>query len=619
MARWYNNNKGTNIHTSITGMIGLASYLVMSIPVKDASGISFVISGVVGLFGAMIISILSAEIFIKLSSTKKLVNYVNDDPEVAVPQAFVSVLPAMIVVFIFVGLRILLVASGIEAGLTDITNYILRKPYETNSQSLGTAILYNLSTHIMWLFGIHGNNVLDSVAKEVFAHAGSSRIITKTFFDVFVYMGGSGTTLALLIALFLFGRNKSHRTLFKFALPNSIFNINEPLVFGIPIVLNPIYAIPFVLTPSLMFLTTYLGIKMGFVSPIINEVSWATPVFISGYIATGSISGILLQVFNLLIAVAIYTPFVLLSERLSQLHFKASYKNLLDLVTTEYSTSSRRLLARVDGMGAVARRLANELEGAIGSHDMFLNYQPIIDVRNKKVHSVEALLRWKHPVHGMVNPMLVIALAEETHLIDRLGLWVIQEAVRQRGLWTEEDLPDFKVAVNVSSQQLNSTNFYKQVLTILKDNNVPTHQLKVEITETQALVENQATRGNLLNLNEAGVSIAMDDFGVGHSSLIYLQTMPISTIKIDGSLSREIVDQPINLDIITAIYDLCHLMRMETVVEYVENEEQLEKLMEVGDFLIQGYLFSPPRLASDLGQFIRQFGNIPFASSPTNS
>lgn len=609
LAQWYNSNRQADVHAGSCGMISLACYLAMSLPVWEASAISFATAGVTGLFGAMLVGVASGELFIRLCRAKKFLYHANDDPDVAVPMAFASVIPAIIVIFGFVALRMGIVVLGVSSELTDLINNILRMPYESNSPSVGTAILYNLSSHLMWLFGIHGNNVLESVAQGVFAQApanGASKIITKTFFDVFVYMGGSGTTLALLLSLLLFGRNRSYRTLLKFALPNSIFNINEPLIFGIPIVLNPVFAIPFVLTPCVMFFTAYLAISLGWVPPILHEVSWATPVLISGYAATRSVAGIVLQLFNLTLATAIYTPFVRLSETLSEMRFKSAYQELVRLVTTEYTASSRGLLLRMDELGAVARRLANELEGALESGEMFLHYQPVMNVRENRMHSVEALLRWRHRAHGMVNSMLVVALAEEMQLVGKLGIWVVEQAMLQRAQWTRAGLGDFRVAVNISNQQLNEVNFHQQVLSILKRLDIPPSQLQVEITETVALVENQATCNNLTQLNAAGIDIAMDDFGVGHSSLIYLRTMPIHTLKIDSSLSQEILKHPATMDIIAAIYDLCRLMQIDTIVEHVDSREQLDKLMQVGEFLIQGYLFSPPLSGEEIPRFLRE-------------
>lgn len=618
LAAWYNSHHGAQVHGGICGMVGLACYIILSIPAELAAGLPFELTGATGLFMAMVTGIVAGELFIRLCCRKHALSLLSDDPNIAVPESFVAILPSIIIVAGFALVRVTMVYMGLTEGVSTLANNFLSSLYSNLGDSIGSAVLYNVSTHMMWLLGIHGNNVLDGVASQVFVPAMEANVaaaaaglpiphlLTKTLFDTFVYMGGSGTTLALLLALFFFGRGRGYRTLMRYALPNSLFNINEPVIFGIPIVLNPIYALPFVLTPVVMLLTTTLAMTLGLVPYTTAEVSWATPIFVSGYLATGSVAGSLLQAVNLALAVGLYTPFVRLAEKMDELRFERTYQQLLDVVQNEYSAASRRLIYHLDEKGAVARHLANQLGQAMDHGEMYLCYQPIVDADTHRMHSVEALLRWNHPRHGLINPMLTVALAEETGLIHRLGLWVVEEAVRQRGQWTAQQMEDFHVSVNVSSFQLDDPDFYRKVLDILERYGVPPAQLQVEVTETAALLDNDATHHNITGLHKAGVTLAMDDFGVGHSSLLYLRTQPISTLKIDGSLSREVVSQPANLDIISTIFDLCKQLQVNTVIEYVEDETQLRQLQSVGAVLVQGYLYSPPVRGAEIAGFLQE-------------
>lgn len=621
LATWYNSHKYTNVPPGICGFVGMASYFVVSLPV-NAESIPFGMVGATGMFVAMVISVLTGELFIHLVSRNSSTRILADDPNLAVPQSFAAVWPTVIIVGGIALVRILMVWGGVEDGLSTIVYNLLRQPFLAAGDSIGTAQVFNLGSHVMWLFGIHGNNVLDDVAQTVFVPAMAANVeavaaglpapnlVTKTLFDSFVYMGGSGTTLGLLIALLIFGKGRSFKTLFRFALPNSIFNINEPLIFGIPIVLNPLYAIPFVLTPVVMLTTTMISMSVGLVPFTTVDVSWATPVFISGYMSTGSWAGVVLQAVNLAIAVLIYAPFVRLSERMNQFRFERAYRDLVNVVANDYSPE-RRLVSRADEIGAVARNLANQMENAIPGGEMYMNYQPIVDARTNELHSVEALLRWKHPQYGIISPLIIVALAEETARINKLGLWLMEESIIQRAKWTAEGLLDFHVSVNVSTRQLDEPGFHSQVLALLLKHKVPAHQLQIEITETAALIENKATRINLAKLYEMGVTIAMDDFGVGHSSLLYLRTQPITTLKIDGSLSRDILKHPANLDIIATIYDLCNLLEVDTVIEFVDNQAQLDKLLSIGAFLIQGYYFSPALPGDGVPTFIENLAKRP--------
>lgn len=604
LAGWYNSNTVKfNAHRGICGMVGLASYLIISIPL-DMAALPLAVTGATGLFVAIAVSIVSTELYLFVSSIGKPIQVLSDDSNIVVPMSFAAVRPTLVVIALFAIFRVLMVAFGYEGSLPDLISELLRKPFYNISNTLGSAQVFNISTHVMWLFGIHGNNVLDHVAKNVFIS--SQGTITKNLFDVFVYMGGSGTTLALLISLFVFGDRRSYRKLFNYALPTALFNINEPLIFGIPIVLNPVYAIPFVLAPVVMLSTTFGAMQLGLIPAYMPEnISWATPVFFSGYLATGSFTGVILQAFNLFLAVLIYAPFVYVSERLSQIRFRRAYNEMCNIVVSNYSPS-RQLINRIDEVGAVARRLANHLDNAIPCGEFFICYQPIINSRDNTMDSVEALLRWRHPQHGLINPMVTVALAEETDRINELGIWVMEQAIKQRAEWNQQGLGKFHISVNVSTYQLNVPGFYYKVKGLLEQYKVDPLDLQIEITEAIALIENEATRNNLAQMHELGIVIAMDDFGVGHSSLLYLRTQPIKTLKIDGSLSREVVRHRANLDIISTICDLCRLLDVNTIIEFVDNEKQLQMLNSVGAYLIQGYYYSQPIPAEKIPEFIRK-------------
>lgn len=618
LANWYNDNQGRQIHAAICGMLSLVCYAILNIPITDASSLPFQMTGVTGLFVAIIIAIASTEMFIKLSYYREKRMF-TDNPDQTVPQAFSSVIPAVAVTAIVAGIRMILCANGVEDSLDSLVYTLIRMPYQNLGHTFWGAFLFNISTHILWIFGVHGNNALDEIAQNIFATAIDDNIaacamgmdipnlITKPLFDAFVYMGGSGTTFCLVIALLIFGKVRSYRMLLRYALPTSLLNINEPLVFGLPIVLNPIYAIPFVLTPVVMLCTTSLAMITGMVPYTVAEISWTTPVFISGYLATKSVAGIILQVINVAIGVLIYAPFVRISEKMMDYRFKAAYNNLFTVILDEYTTTtSRKIINRPGVEGLTARRLALDLQSAAQAGETEMVYQPIVDSRTNTLHSVEALLRWKHPLHGYINPMLTIALAEESQFIDDLGHWILETGINQRAKWTKEGLPDFHVSINVSTQQLTNPLLANKLNDLLKKYNVPPHQVQIEMTETMGLINNDVTHKNLARIDETGCTLAMDDFGVGHSSLIYLRSHPVSTLKIDASLSRDIAVNKANREIIATIFGLCQQLEVDTIVEYVETRAQLDSLSELGIHLIQGYYYSPPVSAKDLPAFMEK-------------
>ncbi len=301
----------------------------------------------------------------------------------------------------------------------------------------------------MWFFGIHGSNVLNVPKDVILGQAMQSNIdavaaggmpteiFTSTFLDAFVLLGGCGATWALLIAIFLFSKRRSNRALSKVAAIPMVFNINEMIVFGLPIVGNPVFFIPFLLTPLLMLMSSYLAMYLGIVPLTIERVEWTTPIIFSGYLATGSIAGSLLQLFNLVLGVAIYAPFVKIYDRVIERETKEKMNHLVDrLKKSEDSREPIELLAMKNEYGNIAKNLADELDRWIKNKEVTLYYQPQHNARGELI-GAEALLRWKHPVYGMIYPPLVIKLAEESGNLVHLEEAVFSKAVEDMQKMTE--------------------------------------------------------------------------------------------------------------------------------------------------------------------------------------
>ena len=239
---------------------------------------------------------------------------------------------------------------------------------------------------------MHGSNILEPVAKSIFIPALTvnqsliesnhlpTEIFTKTFFDTFVLMGGCGTALCLIIAILIKGRKKNQQKLAKLSFLPVFFNINELIVFGIPIVLNPIFLIPFIFVPLLLTLTSYLALFYGFVPYTSNLVEWTTPIFLSGYYSTNSISGSVLQLFNLVLGTACYIPFVKLAQNISDFQIKNSINKVYDYFKqNEERGVVAPLLDRYDDIGSISRFLAVDLEHSIDSNKIKLFYQPQVN------------------------------------------------------------------------------------------------------------------------------------------------------------------------------------------------------------------------------------------------
>lgn len=323
------------------GLIALSIFFVMSPQVANivteagdkVSGWGFVPSGYISnsaLFTAIVIGLLATEIFVKLSRIKKINIKMPDGVPPAVARSFAKLIPGMLTIAIFgaIGLLIKTLSGGLF--LNDLLNTYLAAPLKGAADSLGSTMLITFFIHALWTIGLHGANIAMPITETLLmdlgaenaalAQAGATEgfhTLAGAFFDAFVYLGGSGMILGLIIALIIAGRRR--KDMIALGLAPSVFNISEPVIFGLPIVLNPIYMIPFVLAPVVCSAVAYLAIDMGLVMPVIAaKIPWVTPPILGGFLATGHWTGALLAAVNLLISIVIYIPFVIASEKIDK-------------------------------------------------------------------------------------------------------------------------------------------------------------------------------------------------------------------------------------------------------------------------------------------------------------
>lgn len=282
------------------------------------------------LFGAIIIAILTTELFVRLSKTDKLTIKMPDNVPPAVSKSFAALLPTLIVVSVAALVALFISFTG--SNLFTFITKTLQEPISKVGNTMGAAILIAFLNHLLWFFGLHGSNILEPLMQSVYVPAVADNaaaiaaglkptfIVTKSFFDAFVYMGGSGTTICLIAAIFVASKRKHYRNLAGLSAGPGIFNINESMIFGMPIVLNPLFIIPFILVPVVLTIISYIAISIGFVPHTTIMIPWTTPPIIGGYLATnGHISGAFLSAVNLAIGFLIYLPFIVLAERFEKI------------------------------------------------------------------------------------------------------------------------------------------------------------------------------------------------------------------------------------------------------------------------------------------------------------
>jgi diguanylate cyclase (GGDEF)-like protein len=254
----------------------------------------------------------------------------------------------------------------------------------------------------------------------------------------------------------------------------------------------------------------------------------------------------------------------------------------------------------MDARMQARRALELDLRKALAASEFELFYQPIIDARTESVRGFEALIRWRHPQRGVIAPMEFIPLTEETGLIVPLGEWVLRRACQDAASWPG----DLSVAVNLSVAQFKSKHLVQTVIHALAASGLAPTRLELEITESVLLQESDDTLAMLHQLRELGIRISMDDFGTGYSSLGYLRKFPFDKIKIDRSFIQDMPAGGDSLAIIRAVVAIGASLGINTTAEGVDTPEQFERLRVEGCTEVQGYFFSPPRPANEIGELL---------------
>jgi len=243
-----------------------------------------------------------------------------------------------------------------------------------------------------------------------------------------------------------------------------------------------------------------------------------------------------------------------------------------------------------------------DLRNAIANDELFLEYQPQINIENNELFGIEALLRWQHPKKGRIPPDKFIPVAEDCNLINTIGMWVLEQACEQSVKWHSLGISSVKIAVNISAKQFEQDNFVDLVKQAIIDSKMQINNLEFEVTETIVMKNLTLVAEKLRELQKLGISIAIDDFGTGYSSLLYLQKLPLDSLKIDRSFIMSLSESPENKAIIETIIVLAQRFGLRTVAEGVETNAHLEYLKTLGCDVAQGYYLDKPLRISDLEQ-----------------
>ncbi|WGV99174.1 EAL domain-containing protein [Vibrio sp. YMD68] len=504
------------------------------------------------------------------------------------------VLPATIT-----GVIVMVVNSLIFTGLTG--NHLLSAVYlDYANEPYTFGMVFAALNSTLWFIGIHGYYALlplvdylqeaTNLSYSTFL-AGSTGPypMNLSFMGSFVFIGGSGATLSLVVALLVFSEQKALQVIALASIPIGLINVNEILLFGLPIIFNPRLFFPFLLVPIVNVCTSMFAIQSGWVSVPVVSVPFNSPVLINAWISTnGDVGALGLQLFNVLIGTLIYLPAV---RGLNKVYANRKIDfPFLDTTYTRRQEEAETLredpIAIAQSEEKKAKSLEDQLE-VISHKEFCMEYQPQICSLTGKVVGCEALVRATSSSGELVYPGAFIPWLEEAGLMKDLDVWVFKQVAKDIQIWNKSGNRT-SVSINISPETLVTEDVMTPILKAIKP---VASQINIEITEETLLVDEQKLMMSFNRLQNLGVKVYIDDFGTGFSSLSYLNRFSIDAIKIDRSFVLALSSEK-GRKVFTSILSIATRLDISVVVEGVETLEQLSFIPKSDTISVQGWYYS---------------------------
>ncbi|EHK63643.1 EAL domain-containing protein [Achromobacter arsenitoxydans] len=475
---------------------------------------------------------------------------------------------------------------------------------------------------LLWFFGIHGAHamapimeVLDQATQlnATTAAAGYESVyaLNGTLLGAFAFIGGSGATLSLVVAILLFSRSESLRLLALASIPVSLLNVNEILLFGLPLILNPRLLLPFVLAPVANVLIAVAVVQLGWLQPATVALPLTSPVLFNAYIGAGEhLGGIVLQLLLLGLGVCLYAPCVIALERQRKADATVYFKSL---DTTFPQLQEESLLYAHDPLATTyanrARRRAEVSRiRAISEYDFYLEFQPQVSLRTGLCTGCEALLRATGPEGTQQAPLEFLRWLAQADLMREVDLWVARQAVRQCLAWRAQGFT-LPMTINVTSGTLTTPAFLDKLIEVLEQ---AQGQVSVELTEDALVEDAQALHTAFSRLHGIGARVYIDDFGTGYSALSYLHQFQIDAVKIDRSFVLAQSHDRGAL-VMSGLLRFCEALNLQIIVEGVETDVQLSALESSAEIIVQGWYYSKAVPGEHVVDFARRRQQMPAA------
>lgn len=485
-----------------------------------------------------------------------------------------------------------------------LNHYMNYHIYFSNSFLL--SMLYTFLYVLPWIFGVHGvylntpyyeyiksNQAFNQAIGELGFN--NFEILTSNFYNLFVNIGGSGATLSLLIALFL-SKSKNDKSFAKLALIPSLFNINEILIFGFPIIINLYLIIPFLLVPTLFTGLSYLAIYYGLIPTVTENISWIIPPFINSLMfSKGNFTIFLWQCFLILIGTLIYGFFLKKYNKLTDAPICEDFNFLKDIYSEETSNQTNLDILSKSTNAKI------ELKSLLDNGEFILFFQPIINRDRDKRLKLEALVRINHKTRGIVPPYFLEHFKTLKHLTT-VDFWVIAEAFNSLKQLKKYE-KDVEISINISSDTFMDTRFIPKLEELIKKYKINPNQIILELVEEICIYDLDFAKERIDILKKIGFQIAIDDFGTGYSSLSYLLDLEVDYIKIDRKFILGLSQKKGQI-ILENIIKMIKTINFKIVAEGVETIEQVKFLEKSEIDFIQGFYFSKPLSFEDTIEYI---------------
>jgi len=479
--------------------------------------------------------------------------------------------------------------SGVAANFKYLAQFI---------PDFGLYVFRDFFVQLSWFIGIHGDHAANAIiGKDILFKEIFPNLTYVEFNRLFVVVGGSGIGLALLISMLLFLRKKSYKLITRISIPFVIFNIDSLLIYAV-VVLNRFLLLPFVLLPIANIFIAYGFIQILDLSFVKHSIAWMTPIFVDGYIKTGGDLTIwILQAGLLVFDTVVYSYFI------KRFQLAKDYENkefilkknldLEDEITSKMHINAFRAQKKIIEAEAELEKIVQNLK----KNNLYIYYQPKVSLTSYNCNRFEALIRYSD--YGVIKGPIFLTAMENAGLAYIMDIWVAKRVRRDMDEWEDRAFTP-QISVNLHPDTIKNSAAMDKIIELLSGKNIV-----FEIVE-RSFLNNKVAELNLKKLEENGFGIAIDDFGVGYSSMETLIRYDIDELKLDKSVIDK-VKRIKGRVVCQNIVNLCKEMGYTVVAEGVEKLEQVHILQEMGVEYIQGFYFSQALPFREIEPFVKEF------------